>query len=145
MLFTGDSIPVNGDIPVYDDVLASVQSIKRLMGIDGIRLLLSAWDEPRAGICAYQGMREALVYLQKVHTMVIRNAAGSLSDPLELCQRTAVALGLPPQAATPLLARTFAANLRLYDRPQLLIDEEYEPVSERSLPADAGNRKLLTR
>jgi len=143
VLLTGDAVPVTGDIPVYDDVLASVQSIKRLIGIDGIRVLLSAWDEPREGICAYQKMREAFVYLQKIHTAVIRNADLYRTDPLEHCRRTAAALGLPPQAVTPLLARTFAANLQLYDRPQLLIDEEALQPEGPVVEGARSERKLL--
>lgn len=40
VLFSGDAIPVAGGLPVYDDVLASVQSLHRLHRIAGIRLLL---------------------------------------------------------------------------------------------------------
>jgi hydroxyacylglutathione hydrolase len=34
----------------------------------------------------------------------------------DLTKKTAAALGLPPQAVNPLLARTFAANLQVRDR-----------------------------
>jgi hypothetical protein len=39
---------------------------------------------------------------------------------MELSRKTATALGLPPQAVNPLLARTFAANLRVRDRETLM-------------------------
>jgi hypothetical protein len=39
---------------------------------------------------------------------------------MELTRRTAASLGLPPQAVNPLLARTFAANLRVRDQTSLL-------------------------
>ena len=119
-LFSGDAVPVPGDLPVYDDVEQSVQSIRRLNNLDGVAVLLSSWDEPRAGICACQRMNEALAYLQKVHDAVIESAGTGTPDPMDLCRRTAKVLGLPPQAVTPLLARTFAANMRVHAHKDLL-------------------------
>jgi len=120
-LFSGDAIPVPGNLPVYDDPTASVQSIRRLDNIDGIKILLSAWDEPREGILVYQRMHEALWFLQRIHEAVIAAAAGTTSpDPMGLCRTVVAVLGLPPQSATPLLARTFSANLRVRDRKNLL-------------------------
>ena len=119
-LFSGDAVPVTGDLPVYDDVEQSVQSIRRLNNLDGVAVLLSSWDEPRAGICACQRMNEALAYLQKVHDAVIASAGKDIPDPMDLCRRTAKVLGLPPQAVTPLLARTFAANMRARAHKDLL-------------------------
>jgi hydroxyacylglutathione hydrolase len=119
-LFSGDAVPVPGDLPVYDDVEQSVRSIRRLNNLDGVAVLLSSWDEPRAGICACQRMNEALAYLQKVHDAVIASAGTDTPDPMDLCRRTAKVLGLPPQAVTPLLARTFAANLKARGHTDLL-------------------------
>lgn len=142
VLITGDAVPVPGDIPVYDDPLASVQSVRRLLRIEGIRLLLSSWDDPREGICAYQALREALTGLQQVHAAVLRNACGSGSDAMNLCRRVAAALNLPPQAATPLLARTISAHLPLWDRPDLLSGEDGLQQPAGGTDTDAGGRKL---
>ncbi|MDD1678604.1 MAG: MBL fold metallo-hydrolase [Methanomicrobiales archaeon] len=120
VLFSGDAIPVWGDLPVYDDALASVRSVKRLRGLRGIRILLSAWDEPRRGEEAYRQMEFALAYLQEIHEAVLANQDKDSSDLTELTRKTAAALHLPPQAVNPLLARTFAANLRVQDRKNLL-------------------------
>jgi glyoxylase-like metal-dependent hydrolase (beta-lactamase superfamily II) len=119
-LFSGDVIPVAGDLPVYDDALASVRSVQRLRGLTGTKVILSAWDEPRKGEEAYRQMDQALAYLQKIHEAVLASAGAGYSDPLELTRKTAVALGLPPQAVNPLLTRTFEANLRILDRKNIL-------------------------
>jgi hydroxyacylglutathione hydrolase len=121
-LFCGDAVPVVGDLPVYDDVMESVRSVKKLRGIQGIRILLSSWDEPREHDAAYRQMDQALAYLQKIHDAVITSAADDSSDPMEITKKTATALGLPPKAVTPLLARTIAANLRALNRRDLLND-----------------------
>ena len=73
-LFCGDAVPVAGDLPIYDDAAASVQSVKRLRGLKGIHVLLSSWDEPRTGDAAYQQMDKALDYLQKIHATVLSSA-----------------------------------------------------------------------
>ncbi len=114
-LFCGDAVPVAGDIPVYDDAVASVQSVKRLRRLNGIRVLLSSWDEPRNGDAAYQQMDLALDYLQKIHKIVLTLGGDGSCDLRELTQKAAEALGLPPRAVSPLLARTFAANLQRRD------------------------------
>ena len=111
-LFSGDAVPVPGDLPVYDDALASVRSLKRLSRIDGITTLLASWDEPRQGILVYQAINDGLVSLRQVHKAVIAAAGNETPDPMDLCRKAAGILGLPPHAATPLLARTFAAHLR---------------------------------
>lgn len=121
-LFSGDAIPVTGDLPVYDDALASVQSVKRLRELAGIQVLLSAWGEPRNGEEAYRQMDHALEYLQMIHEAVLAVAGTGSPDSMELTRKTAAAIGLPPQAVNALLARTFAANLRVRDRKNLLAD-----------------------
>jgi glyoxylase-like metal-dependent hydrolase (beta-lactamase superfamily II) len=119
-LFSGDAVPVPGDLPVYDDALLSVRSVKNLKAIRDIRILLSSWDEPRKGDDAYRQMDLALDYLQQVHEAMLASAGDGFPDPMELTGKAAGILGLPPQAVNPLLARTFAANLRVRDRKNLM-------------------------
>lgn len=121
-LFCGDVVPVDGDLPVYDDPQESVRSVRRLRAIKGVNVLLSAWDEPREGDLVCQKMDRALAYLQKIHDAVILAAGTEDPDPMKLTRKVAKALGMPPQVVTPLLARTFTANLRVRDRKDLLAD-----------------------
>jgi hydroxyacylglutathione hydrolase len=121
-LFCGDAVPVAGDIPIYEDAAASVQSLKRLRGLNGIRVLLSSWDEPRTAELAYQQIDKSLDYLRYIHRTVLSSADEGSDDLMELTKRTAAALGLPPQAVTPLLARTLTANLHQKDLENVLLD-----------------------
>jgi glyoxylase-like metal-dependent hydrolase (beta-lactamase superfamily II) len=121
-LFCGDAVPVAGDLPVYEDAAASVQSVKNLRRLKGIRVLFSSWDQPRLGDAAYQQMDNALDYLQKIHTAVLSSATDGSDDLMALTRKTAATLLLPPQAVTPLMARTFAANLCIRDKKNLLSD-----------------------
>jgi len=121
-LFTGDTVPLAGDLPIYDDVLASVNSIKKLKLIDGIDFLLASWDDPQAGQLAYQRMDEALRYLQRIHEAVASVAGEGQLEPAEFCSAVLEELGIPAMAANPLVVRSFAANLKIIDRPDLLRD-----------------------
>jgi hydroxyacylglutathione hydrolase len=118
-LFCGDAIPVPGELPVYDDAIASARSLRRLRGLAGIRVLLSAWDDPRKGEEVYGQMDRAAGYLREIHTTVSSVAGTGTSDLMEITRIAAATLGLPPQAANPLLARTFAAHLRVKDHEDL--------------------------
>ena len=117
--------PSMGPVPICDDILASVRSIARLRAIEGVKVLLSAWDEPRFGDDARRVMDRGLGYLQRVHHAVIRSAeASSSKGGMELCRRTVGELGLPEAMANPLTARSFRSSLEILDRRDLLELEE---------------------
>lgn len=112
VLFTGDAIPVPGELPIYEDAIASVQSIKKLKKIFGIRRLCPSWDDYRKGNDSYSYMNEGLSCIQRVHEAVIKCAKGEKrQNPMEFCARVLPELGLPPEAANPLVSRTFQSHL----------------------------------
>lgn len=121
VLFSGDAIPVPGEMPVYEDVLASVGSIKKLKNIPGVRHLLSSWDEPLKDEEVYKRMDEGLGYLQDIHTAVIKCAGKkSAPEPMQLSRCALGELGLPPEMANPIVARSFASNLKLRNKKSIL-------------------------
>jgi hypothetical protein len=122
-LFSADAIPTAGGMPVYEDIRASARSIQTLKSIQGIKVLLSAWDKPRMGREAYHSMEGGLDYLQRIHDAVIKVADPDLRlDSMELCRRVLEELGLPKVMANPLVARSFQASMSLLDCRDLLED-----------------------
>ncbi|MGV8176042.1 MAG: MBL fold metallo-hydrolase [Methanothrix sp.] len=122
-LFSADAIPVAGDMPIYVDILASVQSIRRLSSIPGIKHLFSAWDDPRSGKEAYRVMDESLKYLQRIHSSVLHEVRQDPRlDTMKLCRRVLAYLGLPETMANPLVARSLQASKtnEACSRPDLL-------------------------
>ncbi len=113
VLFSGDAVPVEGGIPIYDDALLSMQSVQRLQGLFGIHHLLSAWDEPRDGEDAYLQMNRAVLWLKRVHEAVLISASTGSPDLMEIAGKTARIIGMPPEAVNPLFARSVAAHLRI--------------------------------
>lgn len=112
VLFSGDAVPVAGEMPVYEDVTALVASVKRLKRIPDIKHFLASWDDPLQGEEAYRRIDEGLEWIQRIHEAVIKcSGNGFGTEPIELCKRVFAELGLPPQAANPIAARSCAAHM----------------------------------
>jgi len=113
VLITGDSVPLPGDLPIYDDFAKSVMSIERLKAVKCLEVLLASWDEPQKGDDIHQRMDEALDYLQHIQEVVEKLIpVNSPSESMEFCRIVLKELGLPEPAANPIVARSFQANLK---------------------------------
>jgi hydroxyacylglutathione hydrolase len=124
-LFSADAVPLAGDMPIFQDFLASVSSVKRLAEIPEIKILLAAWDEPRRDGEAYRIMNEGLQYLQRIESAVL-NVAGANPgiSSMDLCLLALEQLGLPRIMANPLVAASFLACLRSMRDEQEYEDED---------------------
>lgn len=120
VLFTGDAIPQANDLPIYEDMVVGVASIRKLRNIPGIKQLLSSWRDPDPDADPYRLMDNGLRHFQTIHT-AIRELPDreSITDPMELCQRMVEKLGLPEVAVNPLVARSLSSHLPLIDRKML--------------------------
>jgi hydroxyacylglutathione hydrolase len=114
VLITGDAIPVKGEIPVYDDPVASLASIRKLEDLRGVRVLLSSWDSPKTGPAVRRTLAEGSAILRTIHEAVAR-AAEHETDPARITQRVVDDLGLP-EAALPIISRTLAGHIRAVEQ-----------------------------
>ena len=120
-LFSGDAVPVPGELPIYEDVLASVASIKKLKAVADIHYLLPSWDEPQKGPMAYQRMDQGLEYLQRIHAAVRKcSENATMPDPMEVCGCVLKDVGLSSELANPLMARSIAAHLAVRNQASIL-------------------------
>jgi len=117
VLFAGDTIPVPGDRPLYEDVLNLIQSIRKLREVKGIRVLCSSWLDPVYGDRIRSEIDRSLEYIQYVHevTRKIYIKFPSL-DSKELCSRILETLNQPE---LPNVVTSIKAHLRLKDCPDL--------------------------
>lgn len=113
-LFSGDAIPVPGNLPVYDNPAESARSVERLMNIEGIQYLFSSWDESREGEEVYWAMDDGYAWVEQV-SGAVRDmmVAHPGIDPGELTLLVMKEIGLPPEAANPMVTRTIMASVRL--------------------------------
>jgi len=109
VLFTGDTIPVPDERPVYDDVLALIGSIRKLQALKGIEVLCSSWLEPKYGDDAYGEMEKSVEYIQHLHEIVCRTKADFPSmDRADLCNRI---LEIIKQPTIPNVIKTIETHL----------------------------------
>jgi len=120
VLFTGDAVAFAWGIPVYDDVMESVASVKRLQSLKGVECLLSSWDEPRFGQEASNVLDRCGQYLQAIHE-TIREEVTDLEtiDPKALCEAVLVRFKLPSVAANPLVAQSLMSHVPYLGQPDI--------------------------
>ena len=120
-LFSGDAVPAAGALPIYSDVFVTVQSIKKLKTIPGLKALLSSWHDPILGEKVYPTLHEALAYMQKVHGVVRRENAGAPSlDSKGITIRVLKALGIPENMASPIVITTIEAHRKAWEQEDIL-------------------------
>lgn len=112
-LFTADVLIYPGDLPIYEDISACLESIKILQKVANVENLFSSWEHPIQGQDKIiKRMDESIAYLERIHTAVISNSSINKQQTImELCQKVVSELGLPPFAAMPLVAKAFASSL----------------------------------
>ena len=119
VLFAGDAVPMAGAMPIYDDVVATLQSIQRLQGLPGVKTLLSSWDDPREGGDVERILAEAETYLKRVHGFVQKHyesGAGVEACAIAVYQE----LGLPSLPLSPVLLRAIQSHYLLVASGQAL-------------------------
>lgn len=122
-MITGDSLPLPNDLPIYDDIVASVNSIRKLKKVKNIDVLLSSWEAPIHGYERIEKrIDDGLLYLRRIHEAVLMAKSQGKEDMMELCQHVVSELGLPPFAANPLVARAFASNLEVINNKNLFLE-----------------------
>ncbi|HEX3013039.1 MAG TPA: MBL fold metallo-hydrolase [Methanobacterium sp.] len=120
VLITGDAVPLKGDLPIYEDIETTVNSIKKLKTIEGLKTLLAAWDDPQNGDHIYQVMDDALDYLKNIHKSIIKiNKMNPSLEPMEFCKMVLRDLGIPEVAANPIVAQSFQSNLNARENKEL--------------------------
>jgi len=111
VLFSGDAIPVPGEMPIYDDPAATLDSIGKLMDIEEIVMMYSSWDEPREGEAVYWAMDDGVAWVLRVQEVVEEVVGKQPSpEPPELARRVLKEIGLPEDLANPMVIRTIAGH-----------------------------------
>lgn len=119
-LFSGDAIPVAGDLPIYSDVFVTVQSIQKLKAVKGLKALFSS-HHPIQGKEVSQTMDEALGYMQRVHEVVRQKNADEPSlEPKQLTLRVLKGLGIPENLINPIVITTIEAHRKVSQYPNIL-------------------------
>lgn len=105
VLITGDAIPVPGEMPIFDDLEQSLNSLRRLGELE-TSYLVSAWEPPLRGEGIPRRFEAGCDWLLQLKEAVQKSRSSSESiGPMGLCAEVVAALGLPPFCVNPLVAR----------------------------------------
>ncbi len=112
ILFTSDSIPINNDIPNYDDYNQLVRSLNSLKNLRDYNTLLTSWTAPIKNRVEISNMiKQGQDYMNKINFYVRKSYIGEENIPLEFCRVTIDKLGLPVFYATPIADKAFRSHL----------------------------------
>ncbi|MBN1493152.1 MAG: MBL fold metallo-hydrolase [Candidatus Omnitrophica bacterium] len=110
-LFSGDVIPLKGDIPIYEDVNAIKNSINRLQAIDDVAVLFSSWADPRQADEVVQEFNDSLEYIHEIDQLVLEKKDIFIKEPLKTCKEILFELGVPISAANSLVLRSLMSHI----------------------------------
>lgn len=97
VVFIGDAIPVDGDLPIFVDFKKSVESIDVIENLEKVELYCPAWDEvyDRKALCEVADRNREMLYKLRKIVMEVEKELGEISDEekvKKICQRADMAM-----------------------------------------------------
>ncbi len=111
-LFSGDAIPAAGTLPIYVNPQASIESIRKLQRVPGIKYLFSSWHEPLSGDSITTIMEEGIRYIERIDEIVadLSRAMGSTAPLEELSLLALERLGIKANKVLPIVMASIEAH-----------------------------------
>lgn len=112
VLFTGDAVPFEREIPVYVSAKDSIQSLERMLNYNIVNLYLSGWDaiyDYQSGVGAINKAIDSLKKIDKTVRNFYLNNVGI--DKEDLYKNTCVSLKMEKMMDNPLVRRSIYANI----------------------------------
>lgn len=112
VLVSGDAVISPGDMPIYEDPDALLNSLKKIEDME-LDVLLSSWSEEKRGPAIRERIKESGEYIKKIDAAVKRVFSGRMNeDKMVLCAEAVEDIGLPVIAINPMVLRSFLSHLR---------------------------------
>ena len=112
-LFTGDAIPVPGDMPIYVSAGDSMETLKRLLVLGGVRRYLPAWDntyDNESGKIKIKESLEFLLLIDKTVKTVLENS--DKKDMDKIYSQVCTSLNLNHLFQNPLFKASIYSNIK---------------------------------
>lgn len=111
-IFVGDTIPVEGDIPIWINGRKSMESLRKLAVINGIDKLYPAWDETYEKEQIACKIKEAMELIDNIKENV-REGQKQSADLGEITKFVCRQMGTPEFMKNPLFVRTIESMVFL--------------------------------
>lgn len=109
-IFTGDAIPVRGDIPIWIDRERNRESLEKLASLEEMEHFYPAWDTAYEKEQAAEKIRDALQLMDQLQEAADRCREKGV-PPEEMTAAVCSVLGTPQFLSNPLFARTVRSML----------------------------------
>jgi hydroxyacylglutathione hydrolase len=111
-LFTGDAIPLRGDIPNYDSYSQTLTSLEKLKKLNDIEWLLSSWSNPLSDKASMHKLfNEGEEYLMALDAVVKKYYLNATEATIETCKLVIDELKLPPVYVNQLSHKAFLSHI----------------------------------
>lgn len=111
VVFTGDAIPLEGDIPIYTGFGQSLATLARLQDLEQAQYYCAAWDACRSRAEALQKIERARVLLEGIGQTVRGLLQSGCPEGEEFFEKACAALGCNGLTANPLFRRSIQATI----------------------------------
>ena len=113
-LFSGDAIPAAGALPIYVNPQTSIESIRKLQRVPGVRYLFSSWHEPLSGDSITTIMEEGIHYIERIDEIVadLSRTMGSTTSLEELSLLALERMGIKAKKVLPMVMTSFGSHLK---------------------------------
>jgi glyoxylase-like metal-dependent hydrolase (beta-lactamase superfamily II) len=115
VLITADALQPVGGLPLYMDPRKAVESLRRLAGLPGVRVLYNSHrEEPLTGPDIPRALEESIHYIERVGELAeeARRRLGEGAAPEEVTREVLLALGLNPPPVMPLTIISVTSHFR---------------------------------
>jgi hypothetical protein len=109
VLLSGDAVPVAGEMPIYDDHVKSIASVRRLRQLAGVNSLCMSWAEPTTEV--QKVLSSGQEYLERIEHIAaeVQKLDPDLDDEA-FCRKVLDGIGMRATPALPLIARSLRSH-----------------------------------
>jgi len=112
-LFTGDSIPVSGDLPIYVSAADSIETLRKILSLNGVKRYLSAWDDICDKKTGKEKIERSLEFLMLIDNTVKDVLADQVDGDMEgTFAKVCTILDVGRFVQNPLFKTSIYANIR---------------------------------
>ena len=110
LLFTGDAVPLYGDLPNYWDYKTLMQSLAFIESLENYDIMISSWEDPQEKSTIKGMINKGKSYLTKIDDAVKLHYRKDKPD-LTNCRNVIESLELPLAFVNPIVDQSFRSHL----------------------------------
>ncbi len=111
ILFTGDAVPLYGDLPNYWDYSTMMKSLSFIESLENYETLISSWDDPHDKANIKGVINRGKSYLERIDKAV-KTHYREIKPDLTNCKNVIESLELPLAFVNPIVDQSFRSHIK---------------------------------